>query len=60
MEFIPVGGLVKLLTMLFQAKPGDIPVCQTRVLRGGRGWPWDHRIGIHPRPDGKLEVTKIP
>ena len=37
----------------------DIEVCTTRILRGGRGFPWDERVAIHPLPDGKLEVRRL-
>ena len=52
--------LIKGLVKLFSNRPGDIPVRRTRIIRGGRGWPWNHRLGIHPRQDGKLEITHIP
>ena len=60
MEHIPIAGLFKMAIRLFQIRPNDISVCQTRIIRGGRGWPWNHRIGVHPRQDGKLEITKLP
>ena len=55
-----IEPLIKGLVKLFSNRPGDIPVCRTRIIRGGRGWPWNHRLRIHPRPDGKLEITRIP
>lgn len=61
MELIPLlGTVIRELVKLFGNRGGDIPVCQTRIIRSGRGWPWKHRLGIHPRPDGKLEITRIP
>ena len=59
MEWVPIGGVIKTVMRLFQVRPNDIPVCQTWIMRGGRGWPWNHQIGVHPREDGKLEITKI-
>ncbi len=37
----------------------DIEVCTTRMVRGGRGFPWDERIAIHPLPDGKIEIKRL-
>ena len=37
----------------------DIEVCTTRIVRGGRGFPWDERVAIHPLPDGKLEIRQL-
>ena len=48
------------LEVLLNHKPNDIPICQTRVIRQGRGWPWNYRLALHPRPDGGLEITRIP
>ena len=39
--------------------PGDIPVCQTRVVRDGRGFPWNKRVALHPLEDGKIEMLTI-
>ena len=60
MELIPFGALAGLVVRLFQVRPNDIPVCHTRMMSRGRIWPWSHNIAVHPRPDGKLEITKIP
>ena len=37
----------------------DIEVCTTRIVRGGRGFPWDERLAVHPRPDGSIEVIGL-
>ena len=37
----------------------DIEVCTTRIVRGGRGFPWDERVAIHPMPDGNLEIKSL-
>ena len=37
----------------------DIEVCTTRIVRGGRGFPWNERIAIHPMPDGRLEIRSL-
>lgn len=41
------------------ANTADIEVCTTRIVRSGRGLPWDERIAIHPLPDGKLEIRLL-
>ncbi len=46
----------KALTRLF--KPGDIPICHTRVMRGNRGMPWDGLIAIHPGDD-RIEIRSL-
>ena len=40
-------------------KKGDIQVCTTRIVRKGRGFPWDRRVAIHPMEDGRLEMTEL-
>ena len=37
----------------------DIEVCTTRIVRGGRGFPWDARVAVHPMPDGNLEIRQL-
>ena len=37
----------------------DIPICQTKIVRGGRGMPWDKRIALHPMGDGHFEMAKL-
>ena len=44
---------------LFRFRHDEIPVCHTRIMRQARGFPWDYQVGIHPLPDGKLEITPI-
>ena len=38
---------------------GDIEVCTTRIVRGGRGFPWDERVAVHPMQDGRLEISRL-
>ena len=45
------------INIAFSSK--GIPVCETRVMRGKRGMPWNERIAVHPLQDGKLEITKV-
>ena len=37
----------------------DIEVCTTRIVRSGRGFPWDERVAVHPMPDGSIEVIGL-
>lgn len=37
----------------------DIEVCTTRIVRDGRGFPWNERIAVHPMPDGRLEIKSL-
>lgn len=49
-----VGKLgAKALDIAFRR--GDIQVCQTREMRGGRGLPWNRKILVHPRED-EIEI----
>lgn len=41
------------------SKASDIEVCTTRIVRSGRGFPWDTRVAVHPMPDGSVEVTEL-
>ena len=40
-------------------KQGDIPVCTTRIVRSGRGLPWDEQIAIHPLEDGTHNMVPV-
>lgn len=53
------AGAFKILERLFTIRPGDIPVCQTRIVREGRGFPWNRQIAVHPLPDGTLEMKAL-
>ena len=60
MEQFGLLGVGAAITKIFGFKKGDIPICQTRIMREGVGWwPWNHQIGVHPLPDGRLELTRI-
>ena len=54
--FGPARFAAKALKRLF--KPGDIPICKTRVVRGDHGMPWDGLIAIHPRDD-RIEIRSL-
>ena len=55
--------LVGILDFTFNLNLGfsskDIQVCETRVMRSGRGMPWDKKIALHPLGDGRFEMEKI-
>lgn len=55
-ELLLGGGVAKLL---MRHKSGDIPVCHTRIVRDGRGLPWNERIAIHPLADGRIEMKAV-
>ena len=40
-------------------KQGDIAVCTTRIVRTGRGLPWNERIAIHPLEDGTIHMIPV-
>ena len=37
----------------------DLPVCNTRILREGRGLPWNRRVAVHPTGEGVINVKAI-
>ena len=52
-----VGGWVlRKLSKMGSSK--DIMPCTTRVMREGRGWPWNKQILVHPMPRGPVEVLE--
>ena len=53
-------NIESLLRLRFVFSSRNIPVCETRVIRAGKGYPWEGRIAIHPLGDGKHELTPIP
>lgn len=46
-------------TLLFRFRRGDIPVCQTRILREKHGMPWNKRLAVHPLASGHIEVKAL-
>lgn len=38
---------------------GDLEICKTRVMREGRGFPWDKQIAVHRETDGYLEIKAL-
>jgi hypothetical protein len=52
------GAGLKVLQFMFRASP-DLKVCRTRVIREGRGFPWNRQVAIHKLKDGRLQVTPI-
>lgn len=51
-----VGGIRSLLRL---TNTVDLPVCNTRIMREGRGLPWDRRVAVHPTSDGVTNVKAI-
>ena len=47
------------LTFLLRFRRQDIPVCQTRIIRGPRGLPWEKQIAVHPLPNGSIEMIAV-
>ena len=37
----------------------DVPVCNTRIVRAGRGLPWGKRVAVHPTGDGVINVKPL-
>ena len=50
------GAAVK---WLMRHGQGDIAVCTTRIVRDGRGLPWNERIAIHPLADGRIHMKRV-
>ena len=50
------GAAVK---WLMRHGQGDIAVCTTRIVRTGRGLPWNERIAIHPLEDGTIHMIPV-
>jgi hypothetical protein len=59
MEWFALAGML-LKTANILGRKNDISPCHTRILRGGRGAPWNHQVAIHTTLDGKVELIKIP
>lgn len=52
------AGALKGAQLLFRYR-NDIPVCNTRIMREGRGLPWNRRVALHPLKNGRLEITVV-
>ena len=62
-EYEPfVGSTERLVRFAFKEllNTKDIPVCNTRIIRAGKGYLLNRRIGVHPLKDGSLHITDIP
>ena len=53
------GGVGAIIKSFLQHRPSDIPVCPTRIVRDGRGLPWNRQIAIHPLEDGRIEMKAV-
>jgi hypothetical protein len=47
------------LRISFAFTSRNIPVCNAKIVRGGKGMPWNDRVAVHPLPDGTVEVTSV-
>jgi hypothetical protein len=47
------------LNLSFAFSSKNIPVCETRVMHGKKGMPWNDLVAVHPLPDGRIEVTPV-
>ena len=55
-----IGGAVAARWRWFMRhEQGDIAVCTTRIVRSGRGLPWDEQIAIHPLEDGTIHMMPV-
>ena len=58
-----LGALVpkraKKAELIFKYEPRDFPPCHTRILREGRGFPWDHQVAGHRDFSGHFELKPI-
>lgn len=54
---IATGGAIA--KWLLRHRQGDIPVCNTRIVREGTGLPWNQQIAIHPMEDGSIEMKAV-
>ena len=52
-------NLVERVTIKAAFSSKNMPVCETGIVRGGRGMPWDKRIAIHPLGDGTAALTPL-
>lgn len=37
----------------------DIPVCNTRIVRGRHGMPWNEKIAVHPLENGNVSLLPV-
>ena len=47
-----LGTLKGMKTLQAVVRGGEIPICNTRVMREDRELPWGMRILVHPRENG--------
>ena len=59
MESLVPTAFSNVLRWLFH-RPKDLPPCNTRIIRRGRGFFWDKQIAIHSLKDGRVEMYPIP
>lgn len=59
-SLLGLAPIIKTLLVKIFRIPRDLPVCQTRVIRGGHGFIVNRQLAIHPLQDGTLNITPIP
>ena len=47
------------LNLSFAFSSKNIPICETRVMRGEKGMPWNNLVAVHPLPNGQVELTPV-
>jgi len=52
-----VPGKSEKAELIFTYREQDFPPCHTRVLRQGRGFPWDRQVAGHRNFHGHFELT---
>lgn len=53
---IGLSSQTKKAVHVFRYEPKDFPPCHTRVLRAGRGFPWNKQIAGHRDFSGHFEL----
>lgn len=56
--FFAIGGGA-VVRWFMRHEQGDIAVCTTRIVRSGRGLPWNEQIAIHPLENGKINMVPV-
>ena len=47
------------LNLSFAFSSKNIPICETRVMPGGKGMPWNDLVTVHPLPNGQVEISPV-
>jgi hypothetical protein len=52
-------GKSKRAELVFRYEPRDFPPCHTRIVRTGRGFPWNKRVAGHTNHNGHVEFRPV-